>query len=312
MFSTSIRTTFFNHPITNYTEIAPPISSSCMKSLVAVLVLISSAFAQPNPTWRSWNQPVEPFRIVGNIYYVGASDIASYLITSSQGHILIDGGFVETAPMIRDNIGKLGFKVEDVKFLLNSHAHFDHAAGLAQLKQWTGAQFVASRADGDQIARGGHNDPMWGDKYLFPPTKPDRIIADGETVTVGNNVLTAHLTPGHTKGCTTWTTTTEDRGRRYNVLFLCSVSAPGYKLVNNPNYPNIVTDYEHTFAYLNSLPCDVFLAAHASMFNMTEKRAAQIADPTRNPFIDPQQFHAYLAQAQQDFEAELKQQQKTK
>ena len=280
-----------------------------MKSLVAVLVLISSAFAQPNPTWRSWNQPVEPFRIVGNIYYVGASDIASYLITSSQGHILIDGGFVETAPMIRDNIRKLGFKVEDVKFLLNSHAHFDHAAGLAQLRQWTGAQFVASRADGDQIARGGHNDPMWGDKYLFPPTKADRIIADGDTVTIGDTVLTAHLTPGHTKGCTTWTTTAEDNGRRYNVVFLCSVSAPGYKLVDNPNYPNIVSDYRRTLAYLNTLPCDVFLGAHASMYRMTEKRAAQKADPTRNPFIDPQEFRRFLAAAQRDFEAELKKQQ---
>jgi metallo-beta-lactamase class B len=282
-----------------------------MKSILLVVTLIASSFsiAQSNPTWRSWNQPVEPFRIVGNIYYVGASDITSYLITSPQGHIVIDGGFVETAPIIRDNIRKLGFKIEDVKFLLNSHAHFDHAAGLAQLKQWTGAQFVASRADGDQIARGGHDDPMWGDKYLLPPTKPDRIIADGETVTVGDTVLTAHLTPGHTKGCTTWTTTAEANGRRYNVVFLCSVSAPGYKLVN-PNYPNIVADYRHTFAYLKTLPCDVFLGAHASFFQMTEKRDAQKADPSRNPFIDSQEFHAYIAQAQHDFETELAQQQK--
>ena len=281
-----------------------------MKLIAFFLLLTSSvAFAQSNPTWRSWNQPVEPFRIVGNLYYVGASDITSYLITTPRGHILIDGGFVETAPIIRDNIRRLGFRVEDVKFLLNSHAHSDHAGGLAQLKQWTGAQFVASRADADQIARGGHNDPMWGDKYLFPPTKADRIIADGDTVTVGDTILTAHLTPGHTKGCTTWTTTAEDHGRRYNVVFLCSVSAPGYKLVDNPNYPNIVADYRHTFAYLNTLPCDVFLGAHASMFGMTEKRAAQKADPARNPFIDPQEFHRFLADAQRDFEAELKKQQ---
>ena len=282
-----------------------------MKSVLFVVTLLAStlSFGQSDPTWRSWNQPVEPFRIVGNIYYVGASDIASYLITSPKGHILIDGGFVETAPMIRDNIRKLGFKVEDVKILLNSHAHFDHAAGLAQLKQWTGAQFVASSADGDQIARGGHDDPMWGDKYLFPPIKPDRIIADGETVTVGDTILTAHLTPGHTKGCTTWTTNAEENGHRYNVLFLCSVSAPGYKLVNNPNYSNIVGDYRHSFAYLNTLPCDIFLGAHGRFFHLQEKRAAQIANPKLNPFIDPQEFHAFLAQAQQDFEAELKQQQ---
>jgi len=283
-----------------------------MKSILLVIALLASSisFGQSDPTWRSWNQPFEPFHIIGNIYYVGASDIASYLITSPKGHILIDGGFVETAPMIRDNIRKLGFKVEDVKVLLNSHAHFDHAAGLAQLKQWTGAQFVASHADGDQIARGGHDDPMWDDKYLFPPTKPDRYIADGETVTVGDAVLTAHLTPGHTKGCTTWTTTAEENGHRYNVLFLCSVSAPGYKLVNNPNYPNIVSDYEHSFAYLNSLPCDVFLGAHGQFFHLKEKRATQLANSKTNPFVDPQALHSFLAQAQRDFETELKQQQK--
>lgn len=145
-----------------------------MKSSLLVFVLLSSlcSFAQSDPTWRSWNQPVEPFRIVGNIYYVGASDIAAYLITSPKGHILLDGGFVETAPMIRDNIRKLGFKITDVKYLLNSHAHADHAAGLAQLKRWTGAKFVVSRADGDLIAHGGHNDPMWGDKMTFPPRRP--------------------------------------------------------------------------------------------------------------------------------------------
>jgi len=280
-----------------------------MKSLLLFVALLPSlSFAQSNPTWRSWNQSVEPFRIVGNIYYVGASDISSYLITSPRGHILIDGGFVETAPMIRDNIRRLGFKVEDVKILLNSHAHFDHAAGLAQLKQWTGAEFVASRADGDQIARGGHDDPMFGNRFTFPPTHPDRTISDGDIVTVGDTILTAHLTPGHTKGCTTWTTDAVENGHRYHVVFLCSVSAPGYKLVNNPNYPNVVDDYRHTFTYLKTLPCDVFLGAHASFFRMQEKRAAEKADPTRNPFIDPQEFRQFVDRAQRDFEAELKRQ----
>jgi metallo-beta-lactamase class B len=277
--------------------------------LLLSLVYSISSFAQSDPTWRSWNQPVEPFRIVGNIYYVGASDIASYLITTPQGHILLDGGFVETAPMIRDNIRHLGFKIEDVKYLINSHAHSDHAGGLAQLKQWSGAQFVASAADGAQIARGGHNDPMWGDKYTFPPLRPDRTINDGETVALGDAVMTAHLTPGHTKGCTTWTTDVEDGGHRYHVLFLCSVSAPGYNLVNNSNYPNIVADYRYTFAHLKTLPCDVFLAAHAFFFDMAKKRAAQKADPQHNPFIDPLEFQRFLDQAQSDFEAELKKQQ---
>ncbi len=281
-----------------------------MKSVLLTVALFTSitSFAQANPTWRSWNQPVEPFRIVGNIYYVGASDIASYLITTPKGQILLDGGFVETAPMIRDNIRKLGFNIKDVKYLLNSHAHNDHAAGLAQLKQWTGAQFLASRADGEQIARGGHSDPMWGDKMTFPPTKPDRFIGDGENVIIGDTVMTAHLTPGHTKGCTTWTTTVEEGGHSYHVLFLCSVSAPGYKLVNNPKYPNIVEDYRHTFAYLKTLPCDVFLAAHANFFDMETKRAAQQRGGTRNPFIDPQEFPEFLANSERQFEAELAEQ----
>lgn len=286
-----------------------------MKSLFLAIVFSSlCCLAQSDPTWRSWNQPVEPFRIVGNIYYVGASDITSYLITSPKGHILLDGGFVETAPMIRDNIRKLGFKVEDVKYLLNSHAHSDHAGGLSQLKQWTGAQFVATRADGEQIARGGHNDPMWGDKYLFPPTQPDRTIADRDTVTIGDTVMTAHLTPGHTRGCTTWTTdaTDEASGHRYQVVFLCSVSAPGYKLINNANYPNIVDDYHKTFAYLKTIPADVFLASHGNFFHLNDKRAALKADPKHNPFINPQEFREFVSAAESDFEAELKKQQLAK
>lgn len=285
-----------------------------MKSVLLLTILFASlgTFAQSDPTWRSWNQPVEPFRIVGNIYYVGASDIASYLITSPQGHILIDGGFVETAPMIRDNIRKLGFKVEDVKYLLNSHAHFDHSAGLAQLKQWSGAKFVASRADGEQIARGGHDDPMWGDRFLFPPLRPDRYVGDGETVSVGDVIMTAHLTPGHTKGCTTWTTTASEDGHRYNVLFLCSVSAPGYKLIDNSKYPNIVSDYQHTFAYLKTLPCDVFLAAHASFFHMAQKRAELQADPRHNPFVDSKEFPQFIGQAQRDFNAQLEKERRAK
>src|SRR5512146_2519975 len=185
-----------------------------MKSALCVVTLLFSVclFGQSNPEWRSWNQPVQPFRIIGNIYYVGASDVTSFLITSPQGHILLDGGFVETAPMIRDNIRKLGFKPEDVKYLINSHAHFDHAAGLAQLKKWTGAKFVASREDGALIARGGRGDFAWGDKLTFPAVRPDRMIQDHETLSIGGVTMTAHLTPGHTKGCTTWTTEAEENG----------------------------------------------------------------------------------------------------
>src|SRR5512133_259650 len=282
-----------------------------MKSVLFVVTLLSSimSLAQSDPTWRSWNQPVEPFRIVGNIYYVGASDVASYLITSLRGHILLDGGFVETAPMIRDNIRKLGFKPEDVKYLLNSHAHADHAAGLAQLKQWTGAKFVASREDGELMARGGHGDFAFGDGLTFPALQPDRTIADSDNVAIGDATLTAHITPGHTKGCTTWTTDAEESGRRYHVVFLCSTSVPGYKLVNNANYPNIVEDYRRSFTLLKSLPCDVFLAPHGGFFHLTQKREALKAHPAHNPFIDPKEYQAFLSGSQQDFDAELKKQQ---
>lgn len=285
-----------------------------MKSVFFVVSLLSAicAFGQSDPTWRSWNQPIEPFRIIGNIYYVGASEVTSYLITTPRGHILLDGGFVETAPMIRDNIRKLGFNPEDVKFLLNSHAHFDHAAGLAQLKQWTGAQFVASREDGALMARGGRGDFAWGDKLAFPQLRPDRIVADGETVSIGDTSMTAHLTPGHTKGCTTWTTDVEENGHHYHAVFLCSTSVPGYKLVHNANYPNIVEDYRRTFAYLKSLPCEVFLASHGSFFHLSDKLAALKTDPKQTPFINADEFRVFVDRSEQEFEAELKKQEKSK
>jgi metallo-beta-lactamase class B len=279
-------------------------------SLVFTLLLLCICVrAQSNAEWRSWNQPVEPFRVVGNIYYVGANEITSFLITSPQGHILLDGGFVETAPQIRDNIRKLGFKAEDVKYLLNSQAHSDHAGGLAQLKQWTGAKFVVSREDGVQTERGGKRDFAWADTMQFPPVKTDQIIGDGEMLKLGGVVVTAHVTPGHTKGCTTWTMQADEDGHHYNVVFLCSVSAPGYRLVNNPNYPNIIEDYGKTFQVLKGLPCDVMLASHGSFFNLTGKRELLAKAPGKNPFVDPAEYQAYLDRAQADFDTELRRQQ---
>ena len=285
-----------------------------MKSalLLTTLCFAICSFGQADPAWRSWNQPIEPFRIVGNIYYVGANEIAAYLITSPHGHILLDGGFVETAPMIRANIRKLGFKPEDVKYLLNSHAHADHAGGLAQLKKWTGAEFVASAEDGALLARGGTDDFAWGNKLTFPALRPDRIIQDSDTISVGATRMIAHITPGHTKGCTTWSTTTEENGHRYNVVFVCSTSAPGYKLVNNPKYPSIVQDYRFTFAYLKTIPCDVFLGSHGSFFDLTAKRAAMKAHPKHNPFIVPGELRRYIERSEREFEAELKKQSRPK
>jgi metallo-beta-lactamase class B len=262
--------------------------------------------AQADPTSRSWNQPVAPFRILGNLYYVGASDITSFLIATDRGLIVLDGGFVETAPQIRDNIARLGFKVQDVKLLLNSHAHYDHAGGLAQLKAWTGARLLASRADARLLTSGGRADPFFGDAPRFPPVAVDREVGDGEKVTLGSTTLVAHLTPGHTPGCTTWTLQVGDAGRRYDAVFVCSTTVlPGYRLLDHPTYPGIAGDYAHTFAKLAALPCDLFLGAHASFYDGAEKARRLRAGAKPNPFIDPQGYRAYLSRTEAAYRERL-------
>ena len=268
--------------------------------------MLSFLFAVAVAT-HAGNQPIEPFRIIGNIYYVGADDVASYLIVTPAGMILIDGGFVETAPMIRANIAELGFDVHDVKILLSSHAHFDHVGGLAALKSLTGAQFYASAGDLPMLARGGHDDPQFGDRFPFPPIEADHVVRDGERVTLGDTTLVAHITPGHTKGCTTWTMTTTDEQKRYDVVFVGSASVPSeYNLVTNPKYPNAVADYRRTFAVLAKLPCDVFLGSHGSFFNLNEKRAALAKSRDPNPFVDPAGYKAYVESAEKQFRAAVK------
>src|SRR5215217_5466813 len=213
--------------------------------IVAVIAMVgavvaASAYAQADPTSRSWNQPVEPYRILGNVYYVGASDITSFLITTSEGHILLDGGFEETVPIIRENVKKLGFKIEDVKILINSHAHYDHAGGLADLKALTGARFAASEADAPLLARGGKGDFHFGDTLTFKPIQADRLLRDGDQVTLRDVTLTAHLTPGHTMGNTTWTMKATDGAKTHDVVFVSSPTInPGVVLTKNAKYPRI-------------------------------------------------------------------------
>jgi metallo-beta-lactamase class B len=268
--------------------------------LLAAATLAS--FAQKdNATRSAWNQPVAPFHIIGNIYYVGAAGVASYLITTPSGHILLDGALPETAPQIEKNIAALGFKLTDVKFLLNSHAHYDHSGGLAELKKASGAQMIASRADGAILQRGG---PPGRPTWAFPPVKVDRFVNDGDTVELGGTRLTALLTPGHTPGCTTWTMPVMNEGKRLNVVFFCSTSVVE-PLSNNKDYPGIVADYRRTFDRLKMLPCDVFLGPHPGFFNMDQKRA-RMKPGAPNPFIDPAEFHNYVLQSEQAFEVELK------
>ncbi len=256
------------------------------------------------PSSRDWNRPVKPFRIADNLYYVGASDVTSFLITTPEGDILLDGGLRETAAQIERNVAALGFHMKDVKILLNSHAHMDHAGGLAELKRISGAQLVASRGDTHALETGDRDDFAWGNKLTFPPVKVDRILSDGDRVTLGNTTITAHITPGHTRGCTTWTMPVTDHGKTYNVVFVCSTSAPGYKLVGNHKYPQIVHDYEHTFQVLRSLPCDIFLASHGSFFDLTAKRK-RLDSSEGNPFIDPNGYRAFLDRSEREFKSIL-------
>ena len=196
--------------------------------------------AQIERSLKSMNRPFEPFRVIGNIHYVGASDVSSFLITTRDGHILIDSGFEATVPAIREGVRKLGYRFEDIKILLNSHAHLDHAGGHALLKRLTHAQIVMSEADAALLSRGGKGDfPPVSERIMaYEPAQADRIIRDGDQVSLGGVTLTAHLTPGHTKGCTTWTMAVEDDGKRYDVVFYGSTTIlPGVHLVDNPKYP---------------------------------------------------------------------------
>ena len=273
---------------------------------IAALLAPACLESQADPESRSRNQPVAPFRILGNLHYVGASDVTAFLLATDRGLILLDGGYVETAPQIRDNIARLGFKPSDVKIILGSHAHSDHAGGMAQLKAWTGARLFASAGDAPLLEAGGRGDPFFGDELPFPPVKVDHLLRDGEAVTLGNTTLVAHVTAGHTRGCTTWTTRVAEGGRLYDVVFVCSTTVlPGYRLVDHPTYPGIADDYARTFATLAALPCDVFLGSHASFYDGAGKARRLREGATPNPFVDPQGYRAYVARSAAAFHEQL-------
>ena len=266
------------------------------------LVLAATAAAQ-----QDQNQPVDPFRIAGNLYYVGSSDIGSYLVTSEAGHILIDGGYAATVPIIEANVAKLGFKIGDVKILLNTQGHGDHAGGFAALKQRTGATLMVSAADAEVIERGGTHDFSLGDSLTFPPAKVDRRLKDGDTVSLGGNTLTAHLTPGHTKGCTTWTFDVSEAGRTLHVVELCGLSIlENTRVSGMPGYPDIASDYKRTFVALRKLPIDIFIGPHASYYDGMKKAATARANPSGpNPFIDPEGFRRMVDEWERKFRDQL-------
>lgn len=268
----------------------------------------SQSHAASERMFNGWKTQQPPKHIIGNIYYVGPGGVSSWLITTPEGNILIDTTFEECGPQICTNIEKLGFKVSDIKFILNTHAHVDHAGGHAAMKQRTGAQIVVSAADAHLMETGGADDfsPFPKDLLTYKPVKPDRIIQDGDTVSLGGVTLTAHLTPGHTKGATTWTMPLQADGKTYQVLFFSSTSiADPTPLLHNPAYPNIVEDYEATFKKLKSLPCDIFLGPHADQFGLARKLARLDAGASPNPFIDPEGAQKILADAEQVFLRQL-------
>jgi len=253
---------------------------------------------------QDWSQPFEPRKIIGNIYYVGTNLISAFLIVTPAGHILLDTGHVQMLAQVTANIQKLGFKVEDVKLLLNSHAHFDHCGGFAEFKRKTGASIVASKLDGELMTRGGKGDFAWGDDLAYEPVTPDRIIADGERVDLGGISLTAHLTPGHTQGCTSWSMRVNEDNKDYDVLFVCGLTVSPYKLTNNDKYPHIADEERATLRKLRAMHADVMLAPHGFYFDLAGKASRQQTGAA-NPFVDPSELARHLDDMEKDFEQAL-------
>jgi metallo-beta-lactamase class B len=280
--------------------------SGCI-ALFAVIAFTGRLAAQKPP---SWTTPFPPHHIAGNLYYVGSEDLASYLIVTQQGNILINSSFEENVPLIKKSVEQLGFRFADIKILLISHAHNDHCDGSALVKKLTGAQYFVMDADVPVVESGGKEDFQYGaqSEWRFPPVKVDRVLHDGDTVKLGDAVLTAHLTAGHTKGTTTWTMDEIEGSRTLHVVIIGSPNVnPGYKLVGNAAYSQIAEDYKHGFQVLKSLPCDVFLGAHGGYYGMKEKYE-RWKQGDRDVFIDPEGYKRYIANREQAFEVELKRQ----
>jgi len=279
-------------------------------SRIALFAALVSTVAPVMAQSPAWTRPFPPFRIAGNLYYVGSEDLASYLIVTPQGDILINSSLESSVPLIRKSVETLGFHFSDIKILLISHAHYDHCAGSARIKQLTGAQYFVMDADVPVVESGGKTDFHYGAQksMWYSPAHVDRVLHDGDHVRLGNTVLTAHLTAGHTKGTTTWTTDETEAGRTLHVVIVGSPNVnPGFKLVGNTKYPQIAQDYAHGFQVLKNLKCDIFLGAHGGYFGLMEKYA-RWKRGDRDAFIDPAGYQSYVAERERAFQAELKRQ----
>jgi metallo-beta-lactamase class B len=251
-----------------------------------------------------WSAPQKPFRIYGNTWYVGPRGLGVFLVTAPTGDVLIDGGVPGEAALIEANIRSLGIDLRDIKWILNSHAHSDHAGGIARLARDTGAQVIAGAGDAALLERGGHDDPQYGDRFPFPPVHVARPVEDGERLHLGDLVLTAHSTPGHTQGNTTWTWMSCEGARCLHLVDVGSLSAPGFRLVGKPNFPAIVGHFEHSFSVVAALPCDIPLAPHPGMVDFWT-RVAERGQGHPDALVDPAGCRAYAKGARESFEALL-------
>jgi metallo-beta-lactamase class B len=285
-----------------------------LASVAALGLAATLAAPAPTPDTPNWNQPVEPFRVIGPVHYVGTNELAVFLIATPAGHVLIDGGLPESAPLIEASIRKLGFDPADIEVLLITQAHFDHVGSLAALKKASGGRVEVMDGDVPVIESGGRTDYLFGEGgaqaglgYRFEPVKVDRTLRDGDTVTRGGVTLTARKTPGHTPGSTTWLTTVEEDGKPYLVSFTASTGInPGTRLGDRPSYPGIAEDFARAFTVLESLQPDVFLGGHTGFFRMEEKRA-RLGQGGANPFVEKgaASFKAHVAARKQAFSKQL-------
>jgi metallo-beta-lactamase class B len=277
---------------------------------LVLLMPASLLWAAPRPEWTT---PLAPFRIADNLYYVGSQDLASYLVVTAKGDILINSSLESSPALIQKSVEQLGFHFSDIKILLISHAHADHDAGSAEIKRLTGAKYMVMDGDVPVVESGGAKDFAYPTD-LYPALKVDRVLHDGDQVRLGSTVLVAHKTPGHTRGCTTWTMRAMIGGQPRDVVIVGSWNVnPGYRLVEQrgkpASYPGIAADYEHSFVVWKSLPCDVFLGAHGQYFDMLAKLERAKAGAGESVWIDPEGYKAAVAERQLAFETELKQQQ---
>jgi len=271
-------------------------------SAAAVSAMATPALAQGN----NWNTPTEPFHIAGNIYYVGTEGLGAYLFTGPNGHVLLDGALPRGAPIIEANIAKLGFKVSDVKILLNSHAHFDHSGGLAQLKKDSGAQLAIMDGDVSAIEGGFYLGSESNKGMSAPPVKVDRVLKDGDKVTLDGIELTANLTPGHSRGCTSWSAKATEAGKTYDVLVFCSATVAANRITPPLQYEGIIEDYRSTFAKVKAMKVDIPLAPHPEFFGLLEKSAKAKTEKSAAPFVDPGALAKLIDKLQTDFETTLK------